>query len=360
MNIHRSAPDEPRGQEPHRGATREPPQLRDALSRAINYLRVSVTDRCNYLCTYCAPVSGWPTSRRAELLSFEELYEVIRVMVWRGVRRVRFTGGEPLLRRDLSQLIERVSALEGVKEIAITTNGHLLARHAARLFEAGARRLNVSLDTFDPDDFRRVTRGGELGAVLEGIEAAQRAGFSDIQLNAVLTPDLEQSPTSWSQLCREAWRRDLTPRWIEMMPIGGQVAPPVSVQAVLRGLEAFMQLSPERSCSVIPRGPARYYLAELDEDRSAGEARRRRLGLISPMSDPHFCDQCNRARLTARGGLRACLADDSEIDLKSPLRSGLSGPALYPFIDEALSQKRPQHLMNHGAPPSSIMTSLGG
>lgn len=330
--------------------------LRDASAREISYLRVSVTDRCNYLCTYCAPASGWPASKRDELLSFEELYEVIRVMVWRGVRRVRFTGGEPLLRRDLPSLIARVSALSGVQEIAITTNGHLLARQAERLFEAGVRRLNVSLDTFDEADFERVTRGGSLSEVLAGIEAAQRVGFEDIQLNAVLTSTIEQSPASWTRLCLEAWRRDLTPRWIEAMPIGGQVNPPVCVEDVLRGLEDSMDLTPDRSCGSVPRGPARYYLATLE----SSDQRARRLGLISPMSDPHFCDRCNRARLTARGGLRACLADDREIDLKSPLRSGLLGPALHPFIDEALNHKRPQHLMNAGAPPRSIMTALGG
>ena len=334
--------------------------LTDISAREINYLRVSVTDRCNYLCTYCAPTSGWSASPRGELLDFGEVYEVIRVMAWRGVKRVRFTGGEPLLRKELSELIAKVNALDEIQEIAITTNGHLLRRFAQRLFDAGARRLNVSLDTFDDQDFERVTRGGDLKKVLNGIEVAQSVGFQNIQLNAVLTPELEQSSHAWLRFCREAWRRDLTPRWIEMMPIGGLIAPPVGAQDVLDGLSKHISFDADLECHLLPRGPARYYRALDIQERSSHVVNTRRFGLISPMSDPHFCETCNRARLTARGGLRACLADDREIDLKEPLRTGLYGPALHPFIDEALNHKRPQHLMNMGAPPSSIMTALGG
>lgn len=332
--------------------------LFDRYARKLTYLRVSVTDRCNYLCTYCAPAEGWNASERSELLKFEEIFELIKVMAWRGVKRVRFTGGEPLLRKNLCELIARVSALPEIDEIAITTNGHLLERFALPLYEAGVRRLNVSLDTFDEGDFERITRGGDLKRVLSGIERAKEVGFSDIVLNAVLTPELEQTPTRWRMLCEEAWTRGLTPRWIEMMPIGGQVVPPIEVKDVIEALvsERGLAIEPQESCSLnnTQRGPARYY------ELTSGPYRGQRIGLISPMSDPHFCDTCNRARLTARGGLRACLADDSEVDLKSPLRLGLTGPALFPFIEEAFHHKRPQHLMNHGAPPLSIMTGLGG
>ncbi len=341
-----------------RSPTRSPAQpIRDPSDRRVSYLRVSVTDRCNYLCSYCAPAEGWTASPRAELLLFEEIFEVIKVMTWRGVNRVRFTGGEPLLRRDLCELITRVNTLPEIKEIALTTNGHLLERMAHSLFEAGARRLNVSLDTFDPDDFRRVTKGGDLARVLCGIAEAQEVGFQDVVLNAVLTPELEQTPARWRQLCEESWQRGVTPRWIEMMPIGGQPAPPITVQQVLGALSEELELRAEGvSCqrSALQRGPARYY------EVISGSFRGQRLGLISPMSDPHFCASCNRARLTARGGLRACLADDAEVDLKSPLRAGLNGPALSPFIDEAFSTKKPQHLMAQGAPPLSVMTGLGG
>jgi len=292
------------------------------------------------------------------MLHFEEILEVIKVMAWRGVRRVRFTGGEPLLRRGLCDLIAEVNLLPEIEEIAITTNGHLLEKLAAPLYEAGVRRLNVSLDTFDEQDFEQITRGGDLARVLNGIERSQRVGFSDIVLNAVLTPGIEQSPEKWITLCRSAWLRGLTPRWIEMMPIGGQIAPPFEVSDVIHALRDEFDLSSveKNACEVNPiqRGPARYY------EVMSGSLQGQRIGVISPMSDPHFCASCNRARLTARGGLRACLADDAEVDLKTALRSGLTGPALFPFIDEAFQAKRPQHLMNNGAPPLSIMTGLGG
>ena len=329
----------------------------DLSQRTVTYLRVSVTDRCNYLCTYCAPLEGWTASPKAELLQFEEILEIIKVMAWRGVKRVRFTGGEPLIRRGLCELIEQVNHLPEIEEIAITTNGHLLDRYAQELFTAGVRRLNVSLDTFHHDDFRQITRGGELDRVLKGIEIAQKVGFKDIVLNAVLTPELKQDPQSWQGLCEEAWQREVTPRWIEMMPIGGQDAPKINVQTLLSALRPIYGLtSKAETCSLrsSSRGPAKYYQA------TQGLFTGKQIGLISPMSDPHFCSSCNRARLTARGGLRACLADDREVDLKLPLRQGLIGPALSPFIDEAFSGKRPQHLMNQGAPPLTVMTGLGG
>lgn len=328
--------------------------LTDSSKRTISYLRVSVTDRCNYLCSYCAPSTGWPTSSKDELLTFEEILEVIRVMAWRGVKRVRFTGGEPLLRKGLPQLIAQVNELSDIAELAITTNGHLLDRFAHELNQSGIRRLNVSLDTFNPDSFARVTRGGDLKRVLKGIERVQEVGIASIQLNAVLTPELPQTPHEWINFAQEAWQRNLTPRWIEMMPIGGIHATPIQATNVLTGLRTIFNLEPVVDHEPLKRGPAQYYQV-MD-----GVFRGARLGLISPMSDPHFCSLCNRARLTARGGLRACLANDDEVDLKSALRMGMRGPALHPFIDEALSGKRPEHLMNRGAPPLSIMTALGG
>jgi len=335
-------------------------QLHDRWQRSVSYLRVSVTDRCNYACTYCAPLEGWSASKREELLSLEELYELIAVMVSMGVERVRFTGGEPLLRRGLTELIRRVSKLSGVKELALTTNAHLLERSAAELYEAGLRRLNVSLDTFDHDDFKRVTRGGELERVLRGLSAAREVGFEDIQINAVLTQDLPQEPSRWERFVRRCWSEGWTPRWIEVMPIGGLEAQRsrLSNEELRAALTEPLKLSATaREGDDEPRsvrGPARYLSTALTEHRGA------RVGFIDPLSDDGFCALCNRARLTARGGLRACLADDHEVDLKGPLRSGLHGPALRPFIDEALYGKRPQHFMTSGLPPLSVMTSLGG
>lgn len=330
-------------------------QITDWSQRQVTYLRVSVTDRCNYLCTYCAPADGWQASPKQELLQFEEILSVIQVMAWRGVKRVRFTGGEPLLRRDLCNLIAQVNKIEQIEELAMTTNGHILDRYAVDLFQAGVRRLNVSLDSFDEQTFRQITRGGDLQRVIKGVEHAQKVGFNDIVLNAVLSPEIPQTPEGWRRFCEKAWSMGLTPRWIEMMPIGGQPAPKIQASSVLKALsEAWPFQAQVSQCGSLTRGPARYYTV------SEGPFAGKQVGLISPMSDPHFCSSCNRARLTARGGLRACLADDREVDLKSVLRLGLRGPALFPFIDEAFQGKRPQHLMNQGAPPLSVMTGLGG
>lgn len=344
--------------------------LSDRWSRTVSYLRVSVTDRCNYACTYCAPLEGWQASARAELLSLEELFEVIAVMVGMGVRRVRFTGGEPLLRKGLTGLMRRVRNLEGVEELALTTNAHLLDRFAPELYDAGVRRLNVSLDTFDEDDFKRVTRGGDLKAVLRGLKRAQEVGFQDIQINAVLSPDLPQTPTHWSAFVERCWAEGVTPRWIELMPIGdlqSQRDPRAVSNVVVReALTPLLELrapasstptvlnTPSSTPSTPPRGPARYLVSHAQGSAGA------RVGFIDPLSDDGFCASCNRARLTAKGGLRACLADDHEIDLKGPLRAGLHGPALRPFIEEAFYGKRPAHLMGEGLPPLSVMTALGG
>lgn len=337
------------------------PQLQDRWQRSVSYLRVSVTDRCNYACTYCAPPEGWSASQRAELLSLEELFELIAVMVSMGVERVRFTGGEPLLRRGLTDLIRRTSALSGIRELALTTNAHLLDRFADELYEAGLRRLNVSLDTFDERRFKEITRGGDLTRVLKGLKRAQEVGFKDIQINAVLTPELPQSPEVWERFVRRCWAEGWTPRWIELMPIGGLESQRLTVsnELVRASLIAPLQLrEPLPASSLLPsalqRGPARYLSS------SAPQTSGDRVGFIDPLSDDGFCASCNRARLTAKGGLRACLADDHEVDLKAPLRAGLHGPALRPFIEEALYGKRPQHLMTSGLPPLSVMTSLGG
>lgn len=328
----------------------------DWSERQVTYLRVSVTDRCNYLCTYCAPAEGWKASAKKELLQFEEIFAVIQIMAWRGVKRVRFTGGEPLLRRDLCTLIAQVNELPEIEEIAMTTNGHILDRYAEDLFQAGVRRLNVSLDSFDPATFEAITRGGDLKRVLKGIEQAQKVGFTDIVLNAVLSPELSQTAQVWQSFCEKAWALGVTPRWIEMMPIGGQQAPDIQVSSVIQALQERWDLQTDTNlnCARIARGPARYYTV------NDAVYKGKQVGFISPMSDPHFCASCNRARLTARGGLRACLADDREIDLKSALRMGMRGPALSPFIDQAFQGKRPQHLMNQGAPPLNVMTGLGG
>jgi cyclic pyranopterin phosphate synthase len=305
------------------------------------------------------PEDGWTPSQRDALLNFEELFKVIQIMVHLGVNRIRFTGGEPLIRKDLIHLIQKVSGLDGVRQIALTTNGHILDRLASDLYTSGVRRLNVSLDTFDPLLFKKVTRGGDIHQVLKGIKKAQEVGLTDIVLNAVLSSTLPNHPQRWIDECKHAWEHGLTIRWIEEMPMGGdsvhssdpQFSRPTR-QIVHQALSKEFILDPLESTSSF-FGPAKYW--KVREGPYQGAL----VGFIDPMSDDGFCSTCNRVRLTAQGGLRACLADDSEVDLRSPLRAGLHGPALIPFIEEAFYGKRPKHLMNSFS-PSSIMTGIGG
>ena len=191
--------------------------LADAQMRVVDYLRVSVTDRCNYGCTYCIPEGGVEHKHRADILSFEETAALVRIFVGLGVRRVRLTGGEPTVRRDLVQLVRQLRAIDGLEEIALSTNGHLLAELASELRAAGVDRLNVSLDSLDADKFRRITRRGDLARVLAGIEAARSAGYRSIKLNTVALAGFNDDELG--PLCAWAWERGLVPRFIEEMPM---------------------------------------------------------------------------------------------------------------------------------------------
>src|SRR3954469_22115188 len=191
--------------------------LVDPQARVIDYLRVSVTDRCNYACTYCMPDDGVEHAARADVLSFEEIAALVRVFVSLGVRRVRLTGGEPTVRRDLVVLVRLLRDIPGLDELALSSNGHLLAELAAPLREAGVDRLNISLDSLDPERFRRITRRGDLARVLAGIETARAAGFASIRLNTVAIRG--GNDDELARICAWAWERDLLPRFIEEMPM---------------------------------------------------------------------------------------------------------------------------------------------
>jgi cyclic pyranopterin phosphate synthase len=303
------------------------------------------------------PAEGFPRLPRDHLLSFEEQVRVVRLMAGMGVERIRLTGGEPLIRRDAVALVERLKAIKGIQEVAMTTNGHLLARHAEPLWAAGLRGLNVSIDTFDSEAFARITRGGDLFEVLRGIEAAQEAGFTGIKVNAVSMRGLnDQDHVAFVEHC---WRRDLLPRFIELMPIGqldGQRSEFVSSEAMLTNINAVHPLHIEgAACGVVPSGPAHY--AVVTEGPWTG----RKVGFISPMSDDGFCDKCNRARLTARGGLRACLADDREVSILQAIREGADDESLVELIAQAVSGKRAHHnLRGATGAPLAVMTGIGG
>jgi GTP 3',8-cyclase len=336
--------------------------LIDPQRRRIDYLRVSVTDRCNYECTYCIPEGGVAHAPRAEILSFEEIAALVRVFVSLGVRRVRLTGGEPTVRRDLVDLVAQLRAIPALEEIALSTNGHRLLELAAPLREAGVDRLNVSLDSLDPARFRRITRRGDLAAVVAGVEAARAAGFPSIKVNTVAIKGFNDDELG--HLCRWAWERQLVPRFIEQMPMAdgrlfvpGALLPAAEIVARIGATFVDTTVEAEPGGTARGNGPARYFRLA---GRGAPESGVTRVfGIISPMTD-HFCASCNRVRLSAGGALHACLAFDDAVDLRRPLRDGPEEVAR--AIRQALAGKRPGHefnLVGLGG-PRKAMVQIGG
>ncbi|MES1205906.1 MAG: GTP 3',8-cyclase MoaA [Pseudomonadota bacterium] len=334
--------------------------LVDPQQRRIDTLRVSVTDRCNYRCTYCMPDGGVAHGARQETLSFEEIATVVHLFVRLGVRRVRLTGGEPTVRRELPALVRLLRAIAGLEEIALSTNGHLLGPLAAPLRAAGVDRLNVSVDSLRADRFRQITGGGDLARVLEGLDAATRAGFSAIKINTVAIDGFNDDEIP--ALCRFAWSRGWVPRFIEEMPMaGGRTYLPgrclsaAAIRARVAAAEPGGAVVSDDGGRDRGAGPARYFRLV-----GAGDAEVLRFGIISPMTE-HFCDSCNRLRLSATGALHACLGHDDAVDLRSTLRAGdLDG--VERAIRGAVASKRPGHtfqLVGLGG-PRKAMVQIGG
>ena len=329
--------------------------LYDRAARPLKYLRVSLTDRCNYRCSYCMPPTGWPATDREALLTLEEIARLVSLFAQRGVEKIRLTGGEPLLRKGIVQLVEWIAAEPGIKEIAMTTNGHALARFAPALWQSGLTKLTVSLDSFEPDTFRAAT-GGHLAEVLQGLETAKDVGFSDISLNVVAMRRINAGQLA--DIAQHSWALGCTPRFIELMPIGGlrsqNRSERYTYNEILTELSASFALERVTQCTKTA-GPAQYWRV------MAGPHRNRLLGTISPMSDVHFCETCNRARLTARGGFRPCLANDEEVSLLHAIRSGESDHQLLERIKTGLMGKLDAHRMVDGTfIPVTAMTGIGG
>lgn len=305
----------------------------DHFSRPISYLRVSITDRCNLRCTYCMPPEGVPWRSHEEILTFEEIERVVRVAAGLGIQKVRLTGGEPLVRAGVVDLVRMLAAVPGVDDLAMTTNGTLLSQHARALASAGLNRVNISLDTLRPDRFHRVTRLGDISTVLAGIDEALAANLTPVKLNVVLMAG--ENDDEIGDLVRLALQEPLHVRFIERMPIGDTGPQPsamVATAEVKRRIEAeFGRLVPAHVGQ--GNGPATYYRL----DGSPGT-----LGFISAMTE-HFCAHCNRLRLTADGNLRPCLMSDAEISLRPPLRSGVSDDDLKALILEAVFAKPEAH-----------------
>jgi len=313
--------------------------LVDGKQRTVEYVRISLTDRCNYRCSYCMPEEGVELVPKADVLSFEEIERLVRALMQVGVRRVRLTGGEPTVRKDLVELVARLGRL-GLDDLAMTTNGERLVELAAPLHQAGLSRLNVSVDTLDPERFLRITRRGRLGVVLDGIDAALRAGFVGTKVNVVALAGFNDDELP--SLCGWAWEHDLTPRFIEFMPMGDgalfSAGDFLSAAAIRTRLtEAFGVLTPARS-GLPGVGPARYEVV------ASGRWAGRQLGIISAVTEP-FCDVCNRIRVSATGRLHTCLGIDAadQSDLRGPLRAGASDEELTSRVRALLADKTAGH-----------------
>ncbi len=287
-------------------------ELRDKYDRLIDYMRISVTDRCNLRCIYCMPSDGVRPIEHKDILTYEEIVRVVRVAAGLGVRKIRITGGEPLSRRRITFLISSIRAVEGIEDISLTTNGILLERYAEELAQAGLNRVNVSLDSLRPDRYREITRGGNIDQVLRGIEKAERIGLIPVKINMV--PIRGFNDDEIEDFARLTLHKGYHIRFIEFMPIGAKdlwsdtrYIPTDEIRSIV---ERIGPLSPVK---VRKTGPARYFRF----DNAQGV-----IGFISALTH-HFCGDCNRLRITSDGKLRPCLFSETEIDLKPALR-GLS------------------------------------
>ena len=309
----------------------------DQFGRRVEYLRISVTDKCNLRCVYCMPMEGLPWLKREDLLTYEEIEQIVHTMAGMGLRRVRITGGEPLVRRDLPDLVRMISAVPEIEDLSLSTNAVLLAEQAHALRDAGVQRLNVSLDSLRSDRVDSIARRpGSYPKIMEGLDAAEDAGFSPIKINVVLIRG--QNDDEIEDFAEITRKRPWHVRFIEMMPTGANLD--LSANQFISCTEALRRI--ERIDSIEPvqgpfgNGPARYY-----QFKGAPGT----IGVITPMSH-NYCDRCNRMRLTADGQLRPCLFGSIQTNLRDPLRSGED---LVPHIQETLQIKPERHQLIQGS-----------
>ena len=312
--------------------------LSDSFQRPINYLRISVTDRCNLRCIYCMPADGVSLMSHRDILTYEEIFKVTQAAAELGINKVRITGGEPLARLGLPELIRMLAQVDSIDDISLTTNGLLLGRYAAELKQAGLRRVNVSLDTLKPERFGFITgTGNRLEEVLEGIAIARSAGLNPVKLNMVVMAGVNDDELLdfSAKTISDGWHV----RFIELMPVAGggiTASQFVPVSEMRRHLEKLGSL--ESCLPSVGNGPAKYFRFL----NAKGT-----IGFITPVSE-HFCFHCNRLRLTADGKLRSCLLSGDEIDLKQPLRNGISLAGLKQLIEETVARKPRRHQLAEG------------
>lgn len=322
----------------------------DKFGREINYLRISVTDRCNLRCKYCMPAEGFANLiPHSEILSFEDIINITRAAAEIGITKIRLTGGEPLVRHSIVELIAKMHEVEGIKEIAITTNGIMLADMAADLKKAGVSRVNVSLDTMDAEKYRQITRGGDIRKVLDGIKAAQEVGLTPVKINCVALGGFNDDEfADFVELTRE---NDICVRFIELMPIGHAEN---GVEGESYGFISNAELL-ARFPELVPEAKEKFSVAV--NYRLPGA--KGTVGFISALSN-HFCAECNKLRLTSDGKIKPCLHSNVEIDMKPALATGDHGKIVQALAD-SVGHKVEHHLLNEGAAPiDRDMNKIGG
>ena len=323
-------------------------KLLDSFGRSINYLRISVTDRCNLRCLYCMPPEGIPRMPHSEILSYEEIRAVVRAAAELGVNKIRLTGGEPMVRAELPELIRMLSQIEGIEELLLTTNGTFLKKYALELKQAGLSRVNVSLDTLKADKFRYITRLGKLQDVLEGIEAAKDANLNPVKINTVVMRGINDDEIL--DFARMTYKDGWHIRFIELMPFKGaaEFVPSIELRQHISLLGKLELCAP-----ITGNGPAMYY-------RLPGA--NGTIGFITPLTEHSFCSRCNRLRLTPDGRLRPCLLSEDEIDLKMPLRNNATIAELKRLILKAVASKLEHHHLEEGhvSLVNRKMSQIGG
>jgi len=324
-------------------------KLSDSFQRPVNYLRISVTDRCNLRCVYCMPPEGIPLAPHEDILSYEEIFIVTQAAAELGIVKLRLTGGEPLARTRLTDLVAMLARIEGIDDISLTTNAELLELHAVDLKAAGLQRVNVSLDSLRRDRYHRITRVGDLDRALRGIEAARLAGLGPLKTNTVVIRGTNDDELlDFARLTQES---DWHVRFIEYMPFANgdphtdDLLVPVAMMK--ERIESLGRLEPTFGGG---GGPAKYF-------RLPGATGT--IGFISPVSE-HFCHACNRLRLTAEGKLRPCLFSDDETDLRGPLRQGATTHDIKLLIREAAACKPEGHKLQAGISCERFMSQIGG
>lgn len=312
--------------------------LKDSFSRVIDYLRISVTDKCNLRCIYCMPADGIAPAQHTDILSYEEIIRVAKIAAQLGVRKIRLTGGEPLIRKNLPFLVSSLKEITGIEELSLTTNGILLAQHAASLAHAGLDRVNVSIDSLRPERFREITRGGDLAVVLKGLHEAEQAGLTPIKINMVPVRGLNDDEIL--DFARMTLTSDYQVRFIECMPTGlvnfWSPQKYVTTDEIRGIIETMGELRPVR---VRKHGPSKYF--RFKDAKGV-------IGFISALTH-HFCSDCNRLRLTSDGKLRPCLFSETEIDLRSALRSGASDLEIERLLKLSIEVKPKEHTLDASA-----------